>query len=183
MDLLKLKPLVTAIALLLVVAATPLGGAPAASPNEYALKSVFLYNFCNFIEWPDAAFSSPNEPLIIGIVGEDPFGALLKNAVEGETYHGRPIQIEHYHGARDIKHCHLLFIGRGETEHLDAILAAVASKSVLTVGETDDFLAHGGMIALPAERNRVRLRVNPPALRAASLNVSSKLLRVADIKS
>ena len=151
--------------------------------NEYALKSVFLYNFCHFIEWPDSAFNSPNEPLIIGIVGEDPFGTLLKEAVEGETYHNRPIRIEHYRGPRDIKHCHLLFVGRSEAARLDTILAAVSDKSVVTVGETEDFLERGGMIALPAERNRVRLRINPTALRAASLEVSSKLLRVADVKS
>jgi hypothetical protein len=181
MELLKLKPLVAATVLLALLT-TPLRAATVV-PNEYALKSVFLYNFCHFIEWPDSAFSSPNEPLIIGIVGEDPFGTLLKAAVEGETYHGRPIQIEHYRGAKDIKHCHLLFVGRAETGRLDAILEAVASKSVLTVGETEDFLDHGGMIVLSAERNRVRLRINTSALRSASLDVSSKLLRVADIKS
>lgn len=178
MELLRLKHLVAALAFLALPSAA-LRAVPTAPPNEYALKSVFLYNFCRFIEWPDSAFTSPNEPLIIGIVGEDPFGALLKKAVEGETYHGRPIQIEHYRGSRDIKHCHLLFVGRAETAHLDVILEALGSKSVVTVGETEDFLDHGGMIALPAERNRVLLRVNAPALRAANLDVSSKLLRVA----
>jgi hypothetical protein len=182
MELLKLKPVTTVIALLWL-ATVSLPAAPAAPPNEYALKSVFLYNFCHFIEWPESAFSSPNDPLIIGIVGDDPFGNLLKEAVEGETYHNRPIKIEHYRGPRDIKHCHLLFVARSETGRLDAILEAIASKSVVTVGETDDFLERGGMIALPAERNRVRLRINPQALRAASLSVSSKLLRVADLKS
>ena len=181
MEVLKLKPLVTATALLALAA--PLRAAPPAPANEYALKSVFLYNFCHFIEWPDSAFTSPNEPLIIGIVGEDPFGTLLKEAVEGETYHNRPIRIEHYRGPRDIKHCHLLFVSRSEAGRFDAILAAVSDKSVVTVGETEDFLERGGMIALPAERNRVRLRINSTALRAASLEVSSKLLRVADVKS
>lgn len=161
----------------------PLPANAAAPPNEYALKSVFLYNFCHFIDWPESAFSSPNEPLIIGIVGEDPFGPLLKEAVGGETYHNRPIVIEHYRGPREIKHCHLLFVGRTEASRFDAIVAAVASKSVVTVGETEDFLDHGGMIALPADRNRVRLRIKPETMRAANLNVSSKLLRVADIGS
>lgn len=181
MEFLKLKQVVSAAAAL-AISASPLPGATG-PPNEYALKSVFLYNFCHFIEWPKSAFSSPDEPLIIGIVGEDPFGSLLKEAIEGESYQGRPIQIEHYRSPREIKHCHLLFVGRGESGRLDAILAAVADKSVVTVGETEDFLDRGGMIALPAERNRVRLRVNPAALRAASLTVSSKLLRVADLKS
>ncbi|MDB6148442.1 MAG: YfiR family protein [Spartobacteria bacterium] len=181
MDLLKIKPVAAAF-VFFAIATAPFQGAPV-TPNEYALKSVFLYNFCHFIEWPDSAFSSPNEPLIIGIVGDDPFGNLLKEAVEGETYHDRPIRIEHYRGPRDIRHCHLLFIGRSEAGRMESILEAVSNKSVVTVGETEDFLERGGMIALPAERNRVRLRINPAALRAASLDVSSKLLRVADLKS
>src|SRR4051794_39959803 len=161
MELLKVKAMAVA-ALLAAVACLPSAAAPAL-PNEYALKSVFLYNFCHFIEWPESAFNSPNEPLVIGIVGEDPFGSLLKEAVQGETYHGRPIQIEHYRSARDLKHCHLLFVGRAETPQIAAILEAVGANSVVTVGETDDFLERGGMITLPAERNRVRLRINPTA--------------------
>jgi hypothetical protein len=43
------------------------------------------------------------------------------------------------------------------------------------------FVQRGGMIALAADRNRVRLLINPDALRAAKLDVSSKLLRVAEI--
>jgi hypothetical protein len=155
--------------------------APAAPANEYALKSVFLYNFCHFIEWPESAFSSPNEPLIIGIIGDDPFGSLLKEAIQDESYHNRPITIEHYRTPRDIKHCHLLFVSRSESARLDAIISAIHSQSIATVGETDDFLDRGGMIALPTDRNRVHLKVNPAALRAANLSVSSKLLRVADV--
>src|SRR5436305_176714 len=65
----------------------------AEGPSEYALKSVFLYNFCRFIEWPSSAFSAPDEPFTIGIVGDDPFGPLLNEAIAGENYHGRPIRI------------------------------------------------------------------------------------------
>jgi hypothetical protein len=182
MELLKAARIVT-VTVLMAMLSGLVQAAPVAPPNEYALKSVFLYNFCHFIDWPESSFTSPNEPLIIGIVGEDPFGSLLKEAVEGETYHNRPIVIEHYHGPRDIKHCHLLFVGRTEASRVDAILAAVNSKSVVTVGETEDFLDHGGMIALPADKNRVRLRIRPATMRAANLSVSSKLLRVADIDS
>jgi YfiR/HmsC-like len=180
MELLKIKS--ARIAALATLITASLQAVPAAPPNEYALKSVFLYNFCQFIEWPESAFSSPSEPLIIGIVGEDPFEALLKEAVSGETYHNRPIRIEHYRGPGDIRHCHLLFIGRSETSRLAEILQTVDSKSIVTVGETEDFLDRGGMISLPADRNRVHLRIKPSALYAANLSVSSKLLRVADVK-
>ena len=134
------------------------------------------------MEWPQSAFSSPNDPLVIGVVGEDPFGPLLKEAVEGETYHGRPIRIEHYRTPRDIRRCHILFVSRSLVDDMNEILAQIAGKNVVTVGETDGFLDRGGMIALTADHNRVRLRVNASSLRAANVDVSSKLLRVAEIK-
>jgi hypothetical protein len=155
---------------------------PPEGKTEYALKAVFLLNFCRFIEWPKSAFSSPSEPITIGIIGEDPFGPLLNEAVQGETQHGRAIKVEHYRRPDQIGHCHLLFVSRSETARLDAILAAVSGKSIVTVGETDVFLDRGGMIALTADRSRVRLHINPEMLRAASLDVSSKLLRIAEIK-
>jgi hypothetical protein len=150
--------------------------------SEYALKAVFLYNFCRFIEWPKSAFASPNEPIIIGLIGEDPFGSLLDEAVRGETSRGRPIKVEHYTKADAIGHCHLLFVSRSEAGRTEKILSSVSGKSVVTVGETDAFIDRGGMIALTADKNRVRLHINPSLLRAASLDVSSKLLRVAEVK-
>jgi hypothetical protein len=167
--------------LALVALVLPRGAASAALPNEYALKSVFLYNFCRFIDWPDAAFAGPADPIVIGIIGEDPFGPLLQEAVQGETFHGRGIRIEHYGSPREATRCHLLFIGATETGRLGDILAAVAGRSIVTVGETESFLERGGMIALVADRNRIRLLVRPGLLRAAKLDVSSKLLRVAEI--
>ena len=177
MHFLRLRKAAPVAACLLSLVIDPLQAAP---PSEYALKSVFLYNFCRFIEWPNTAFSSPNEPLTIGIVGEDPFGALLNEAIAGETYHGRPIRIEHYRTPRDIKACQILFVSRSETAHTAAILDAVAGKNVVTVGENQAFIDNGGMIALTADQNRVRLRINAATLRSANVDVSSKLLRVAE---
>jgi hypothetical protein len=179
MDLLR-RTSIKVIALL-AVALAMLPTLHAAPPNEYALKSVFLYNFCRFIDWPDFAFNSPTEPLVIGVLGDDPFGSMLDEAVQGEHFHGRRIQIEHYRSPREIGHCHLLFVTGPETARMNEILAAVAGKSIVTVGENEGFMQRGGMIALAADRNRVRLLINPDALRMAKLDVSSKLLRVAEI--
>ena len=172
---------IAAASVLSALLLTPLQAAPPAQ-SEYALKSAFLYNFCRFIDWPDSAFASPNEPLIIGIAGDDPFGSLLYEAVKGKKYHNRPIRIDHFRAPGDIKRCHLLFVSHANAGRLDPILGAVAGKSVLTVSETEDFLTRGGMITLRAEQNRVRLRISAAALGSANLVVSSKLLRVAEIR-
>jgi hypothetical protein len=179
MELLKRTKLI-ALTVMLAWLMAPFQAA-SASQSEYALKSVFLYNFCRFIDWPDSAFASPNEPFIIGIIGDDPFGPLLNQAIEGEKYHNRPIRIDHFRTPGDIKRCHLLFVSHAGAGRVDSILAAVAGKSLLTVSETEDFLNRGGMITLTAEQNRIRLRINLAALESANLTVSSKLLRVAEI--
>ena len=179
MDILnRMRVIVVALLLAAVGAASAL---PAGPPNEYALKSVFLYNFCRFIDWPEFAFSSPTEPLVIGVLGDDPFGSMLLEAVQGERFRGRPIEIERYRSPREVGRCHLLFVTGEETARMNEILAATAGKSIVTVGESEMFVQRGGMIALAADRNRVRLLINPDALRAAKLDVSSKLLRVAEI--
>jgi uncharacterized protein DUF4154 len=116
-------------------------------------------------------------------VGGDPFGSLLEEAIEGETYHGRPIRIEHYRSAHEIRRCQILFVSGSDPNRMREAIAAVGTQNTLTVGETDSFLDMGGMIALTAEHNRVRLRINPATLRNTNIVVSAKLLRVAETKS
>lgn len=173
----------TAAVAAVTLLAWPGTAAPTLQPTEYGLKSVFLYQFCRFMEWPDSAFSSPDEPLTIGILGEDPFGPLLREAVAGEKYHDRPIKIVHYRNPREIRRCHLLFVSRSEAAKTPEIVAAVAGRNTVTVGETPQFINDGGMIALTAEQNRVRLQMNLTTLRTANVEVSSKLLRIADTRS
>ncbi len=175
------RQLAATFALLLLLPLRIACGAPSAD-QEYALKAVFLYNFCRFIDWPERAFDSPDEPMVIGVVGENPFGRLIEETVKGETIRGRKIRVEYYRRPSDIDRCHVLFASASEMSRAEDILEAVAGRSVVTVGETEAFLDRGGMIALTADQNRVRLRINPAALRAENLAASSKLLRVAEIK-
>ena len=151
--------------------------------KEYALKSVFVLNFCRFIEWPQRPGQPSAEAFVIGIVGRDPFGPLLAEAVQGETLHGRPIRIERYSGPEDIRRPDLLLVPQSEDGRASQIIAAVRGRGVVTVGETESFLNAGGMIALIADQNRVRLRIQPARLRAAGLVASSKLLRIADTRN
>jgi len=90
--------------------------------------------------------------------------------------------VAHFAGPGEIGRCHLLFVGATNRDRLDEILAKVWGRNVLTVGETERFLDHGGMIALTAYKNRVHLQINAATLRSSQLTVSSKLLQVAQIR-
>lgn len=65
----------------------------AEAPSEYQVKAAFLYKFARFVEWPATSFADSTAPLVIGILGEDPFGPMLDQAITGKSVQGRPLQI------------------------------------------------------------------------------------------
>lgn len=151
------------------------------APPEYQLKAVFLFNFAQFIEWPAEAFAAPNTPLVIGVLGKDPFDTQLDDTVRDEVVAGHPLEIRRFKEAGEIDRCHILFISRSESERLPSVLAELRGRSILTVGDTEGYALRGVMIRFVSEKNRIRLRINLDAAKAAGLVVSSKLLRPAEI--
>jgi hypothetical protein len=149
--------------------------------REYQLKAVFLYNFAQFTDWPTNAFASTNSPIVIGVLGADPFGSALEDTVRGEIVHGRRLVVEHYRRADEIRTCHILFISQSETRTLEQQLDILKGKPVLTVSDIEQSAFRGAMIRLVTEKNKIRLRVNLDAVKASNLVISSKLLRAAEI--
>ncbi len=181
MAVLKLRHAAAIVALLLaLVAAAARAQAPAAPP-EYQVKAVFLFNFSQFVDWPTAAFADGRAPLVIGVLGSDPFGAMLDEIVRGETVNGRPLAVRRYGSVEQIDSCHILFIERSQDQQLDEVLAALKGRNVLTVGDFEGFARRGGIIRFVTVGNKIRMRVNLAAAQDAKLTISSKLLRPAQI--
>lgn len=158
------------------------GLAAQASPDrEHRIKAVFLFNFAQFVQWPDSAFAGPEDPLVVGILGEDPFDTYLDEVVRGEKVNNRSIVVKRYKRIEDAKGCHVLFISDSEVSRTEAIFAALKSSHILTVGESDLFFQRGGMVCFATEEGRIRLKINLEAVQDAELVVSSKLLRLADV--
>jgi hypothetical protein len=178
---LKLRHRAAIVAVLLALAVAPARAQAPAAPTEYQVKAVFLFNFSQFVDWPAASFADARAPLVIGVLGSDPFGATLDEIVRGETVNGRPLEVRRYDAAEQIDTCHILFIERSQDERLDAVFAALKGRSVLTVGDFEGFARRGGIIRFVTVGNKIRLRVNLAAAQDAKLAISSKLLRPAQI--
>jgi hypothetical protein len=155
--------------------------AGAAATTEYQLKAVFLFNFAQFVEWPQQSFESPNAPFIIAVVGADPFGEHLDAAVRGETVMGHPLVIKRYRSVGEVENCQILYISNSELARLERILSSVDQRAVLTVSDIQRAAERGAIIQFTSEHNRLRLRINVAAAKAAGLTISSKLLRPAEI--
>jgi hypothetical protein len=172
-------PLRLAAAALLALNVT--APAVAASASENQVKAVFLFNFSQFVSWPAEAFAHPEAPLVIAVLGADPFGEDLDAAVRGEHVGDRPLEVRRYRSVADIKDCQILFIDRSEAARLPEIIAALHGRRILTVSDADDAAKRGVIIQFVTDNNRIRLRINASAARADGLTISSKLLRPAQI--
>ncbi len=149
--------------------------------KEYQIKAAFIFNFAQFVEWPPEAFPEKETPLVVGVLGDDPFKGFLGELLHGEKAGNRPLGIEYYRRVEEIKQCHILFISNSESKRLAQILARLKDRSILTVGEADGFAVNGGMIRFLPEGSKVRFRINNEAARAVRLSISFKLLRLAEI--
>src|SRR6185436_20495294 len=123
----------------LLLAGGPHVPAQAAIPEEYQVKAVFLFNFAQFVDWPSNAFPEAQAPLVIGVLGEDPFGSYLDETVRGEKINNRPMVVQRYRRVDEIKSCHILFISRSEAARLEEIFNGLKGRNILTVGDYDGF--------------------------------------------
>jgi hypothetical protein len=149
--------------------------------TESQVEAVFVYNFSRFVEWPPQAFSAADGPFIIGILGSDPFGGRLDEAVHGEQINGHALEIRHFRSVSEIGNCQILFIDRSQGGEIRNILNTLDHRSILTVSTLEDSTKYGVMVQFATENNRVRLRINVDSAKAAGLTISSKLLRPAEI--
>ncbi len=168
---------------LLGLAALALGpAARAAGPSvEYQVKATFLFNFAQFVDWPPAVYPKPDSPLVIGIVGNDPFGPYLDSLVADEKIGGRPIAVRRFKRAEEVVDCEILFISGNQSIEEQKLLEHLRGHSVLTVGDSEGFNRSGGIIRFGLVGGKIRMRINMDAANAANLRISSKILRFASI--
>ena len=140
---------------------------------EYSLKAAYLFNFTQFIEWPSNSFISPDAPIVIGVLGEDPFGGALDQAIKDKAVHGRSFELKRFKQIGEMRGCHVLFVCASEAGRLPEIFLAAQKGGILTVSDIDRFAERGGIINFYKENNNAAER--------AGTKISSQLLRLGTI--
>jgi hypothetical protein len=161
--------------------ASPAGAGAQVAPSEYQVKAAYLFNFLKFVEYPEDAFSDPLAPMVIGVVGDDPFGSALPQIVIGKTVQRRDLVIRSYRDTENLRGAQILFISTSERKKVPQILSGLRGSSVLTVADMEGFLEAGGIIQFFVEHDRVRFAINVDAAARARLKMSSKLLSLAKV--
>jgi len=153
----------------------------AAQSKEYQVKAACLLNFVQFIEWPAASFPQPDAPIVVGVLGDDPFGDVLERTFQDESIQGRGLMVKRSRQIEDLKNCHLLFIARTERPRLADIMANLGDAKIVTVSEMDEFTQRGGIINFYIDGGKIRFEVNPDSAQRKGLKIGSQLLKRARI--
>ena len=168
--------LVAALSLLLT--SLPLSAQNSTAP-EYLAKANYLANFPSFVDWPPEVLPSGNASLLICVFGEFSFGTSLAEMTRGTTVHDRRLEIRWIHKPQELSSCHILFVSRSQQKRYNQALDVVRGRMVLTVGETPEFLAAGGIMSFCSQLGAIQFDVNLEAANKAHLKISSRLLALA----
>jgi len=177
--------------------------AESTAAQEYQLKAAFLYNFLLFVDNERFAPLTPeakkkdeaNPPIVIGILGRDPFGNAFE-PLQDKMVRNRRVVLRRFSGLdafadaegrvphrhpqfEQIRDCHILFLCRSEAGHLPDLLKPLGRRSILTVADTPGFLEAGGIMNFLIEDNKIRFEINTAAAQRANLQIRSQLLRLA----
>lgn len=172
------RELLALLVALLAVARVALGDDLPPS-REYQLKAAFLYNFTKFVDWPGASFSSPHDPIVIGVLGPAEFSATLERIVQDRQVNGRAILVKRVATADGAGAVHVLFVTAAEDALFEQIRAEFATSPILIVGESDSFWALGATIAFVLEEDKVRFEIDASAAERSGLRISAQLQKLA----
>jgi len=168
----------------LVLLATLGATAPQAQPasaGEYQVKAAYLVKFFSYVEWPPQAFEQRDSPFVLGVLAADAVAEEVERAATAATVEGRAVQVRRLQpaDAAGSGAAHLLFIDRSRNGQLADTLAQVRGRPLLTVTESEQALAQGGMINFVIVENKVRFDIALAPAEASQLKISARLLSVA----
>jgi hypothetical protein len=163
-----------------------LGGAFAApclfaEDRENEIKAAYLFSFTKYATWPDGTFNSPTDPIVICVLGDNPFEKIdFEERLKNRTADGRPVQIRFAKRLEDMPAVsHLVFVSESKRKKMEAVIAYFKDRHVLTVSDISRFCDDGGMIGFIRKDEAIRFEVNLQAVEKAGIKLSSNLLKLA----
>ncbi|MEQ1637122.1 MAG: YfiR family protein [Methylococcales bacterium] len=167
---------------LLLVAALSIcfGNALADSDQEYSVRAALAVNFARFTTWPENSLIPTNKNFTLCLVGnpvlEDAFATL-----NGKNIGDRFLQVRYLTRFNHLNECQLLYISDLDNNKLLSLLNEIKALPILTLGEDDFFVTHGGMVSLQIVDGKVGMTINLNAAKRSNLSISARVLKLAKI--
>jgi hypothetical protein len=163
--------------------------------KELQIRAAYVLNFVKFTTWPEDAFDGDDDPLILAVLGTDPFGPVLEQTFHKQRIHDRPVELKRIsipsradyksidayesafnHAMKEADTCQVLYLNTMDAER---VIEALDSRMTLVVGHERSMAEHGAHLALDRSGSNIIFYANLKAIHETRLDVSSKLLKLA----
>lgn len=159
------------------------GGYPcsafSSAESSQQLRAMFIYNFANFVEWPEKAFANKESPITICLYGKVDFSSYLE-PMAGTLVGDRALNISEFDEELTIsKQCHMLFVGSDKQSLSKSLFESKNFLYVLSISEKNGFIESGGMINILSQENQISFEIDLLSAKNKGLFISSDLLSLA----
>jgi hypothetical protein len=142
------------------------------------IKSIFIYNFTKYVEWPA---SQKQGDFIIGVLGSSNPNLIkeLEKMALLSKIGTRGFVVKVYNSVDEIGKCQLLFITAEKSSSITAAVAKVAKNSTLVIGENTGLIKKGAVINFVYQENKQKFELSKTNAERFGLTVSSSLVSMA----
>jgi len=151
----------------------------AASVSAVKLKSAFLYNFTKFVEWPPERFANASEPIVIGLMADEPMRAEIATIVANRFVNSRALVVRPVASVADMQASHILFVSSHEQVRYVSMRHRAPLAAVLIVGEGESCRLSGGGICFFQQGNKLRFEINIDTVERSHLKIGAQLQKLA----
>lgn len=168
-----------------LLAALVLGGWPVqagaqTTDLEQKVKAAFLFNFLKFVTWPQGRVPADREPYVLCVIGDERFAHTVEQAIQDKTVSGHAVEVRGLAPGASLRACHLAHLAPGTSlSAAEAALGGASGGGILTVHEADAAVP-SGVMRFFLDQQRVRFEINTTAAERENLQLSSRLMGVAE---
>lgn len=142
--------------------------------------AAYLYHFFNFTQWPSEISKAGGSFLRLCLVGDDNDNPFI-DAINGKLAGEKTVQILRMTTSASFDHCHAIYLIYRSPAVRDEVLEKTVNLAALTVSATPGFVEAGGVVEFVRSEDRLKLKVNATAMHSKGLQISAKLLNLAEV--
>jgi YfiR/HmsC-like len=148
--------------------------------EEQTVLAALALNVVRFTSWPAETQAQMKNTVDFCVVGDNlvqqSFTTIDNKAIGDKTIH-----IINLSRLRNYEQCHVLYISELQNNIVLQIFAETKNRPLLTIGESYNFAAQGGMVGMENVDEKIILHVNLQAVNESKLTISARLLKLAKI--
>jgi len=147
---------------------------------ELQVKSTYLYNLPKFVRWPEPVLENSDNKLTICVIGHEDMRDYLYK-LDDRQLPKNQLKVSYRNLDASLLGCHMVYFGVDKHLDIGSKLEWCHRNHVLTIGDQPGFVESGGIIGFSLIDERVRLVISRSATRASGLQISAKLLELAQV--